>query len=348
MQIGETPQLFSALRGLCRFYRSRGALPTARELGEQLHRLAQHAPQATHQLEAFDALGGTLFYMGEYTAARAYLDEGIALTESTTQRELVLHHGVALGVRCLAMAAWTLWCLGYPTQALRRSQEALVLAQTLDHPYSMALALHYAASLHHRRREAAAVQVQAASLMPLGTAQGFPLWVGFGAIWQGWVSTMQGQGEAGLAQMHQGLAAVVAAGQTVSRPLCLVLLAEATQHAGHHAEALRLLAEVLAALAASGRGDLLAEAHRLQGEFLLRQAVPDAIRAEACFQQAMAIANRQEAKSWELRAGISLARLWQQQGRRGAAHQLLDGLYGWFTEGFDTADLQEARALLEG
>jgi DNA-binding winged helix-turn-helix (wHTH) protein/predicted ATPase len=345
--IGETPQLFSALRGLCRFYRSRGALPMARELGQQLHRLAQRAPHATHQLEAYDALGGTLFYLGEYRAARAYLEQGIALTESTTQRDLVLHHGVALGVRCLAMAAWTLWCLGYPTQALRRAQEALALAQALEHPYSIALAQHYAATLHHRRREDVAVQAQAAALMPLGTSQGFPLWVGFGAIWQGWVSAMQGQGEVGLPQMRQGLTAVVAVGQTVSRPLCLVLLAEATEHVGHHAEALRLLGEVLVALDSSGRGDLLAETYRLHGEFLLRQREPEVAQAEAYFQQAISIAQRQEAKSWELRAGISLAQLWQQQGRRAAARQLLEGIYGWFTEGFDTPDLREARALLE-
>jgi adenylate cyclase len=322
-------------------------LPTARELAEQLHRLAQHDPHPTHQLEAYDALGGTLFYMGEYAAARSYLEQGIALTESTTQRELVLQHGVALGVRCLTMAAWTLWCLGYPTQALRRSQEALALAQALEHPYSVALAHHYAACLHQRRRETAMVHVQAEALRPLGTAQEFPLWVGFGAFWEGWVAIMQEQGEAGLARMRQGLAAVVAAGQTVSRPLCLVLLAEATAHLGHHAEAWRILAEVLTALEHSGRGDLLAETYRLQGECLLRQAVPDAVRAEACFHQALAIARRQQAKSWELRAATSLARLWQQQGRQAAARRLLRGIYAWFTEGFDTADLQEAALFLQ-
>jgi predicted ATPase len=126
-QLGEAPQLFSALRGLCRFYRSRGALPTAREVGEQLDRLAQRDGMPMHRLEAHDALGGTLFYLGEYAAARTYLEQGIARSDATAQRELVLHHGVALGVRCRTMAAWTLWCLGYPAQALRRSQEALAL-----------------------------------------------------------------------------------------------------------------------------------------------------------------------------------------------------------------------------
>jgi DNA-binding winged helix-turn-helix (wHTH) protein/predicted ATPase len=347
-QIGETPQLFSTLRGLCRFYRSRGELPTARELGEQLYRLAQRGAEPAHQLEAHDALGGTLFYLGHYAAARTHLEQGIALTDPTTQGELVLQHGVALGVRCLSMAAWTLWCLGYPTQALRRSQEALALAQSLAHPYSLGLSQHYAASLHHRRRDASAVQAHAEALMPLGTVQGFPLWVGFGAVWRGWVSAMQGQNEAGLGQIRQGMEAIIAAGQVVSGPLCLALLAEATGHIGRYAEGLRLLTEVLAALEASGRGDLLAEAYRLQGEFLLRQALPDVVRAEACFHQALAVARRQQAKSWELRSAMSLGRLWQQQNRREEAYQLLAEVYGWFTEGFDTADLRDAMGLLEG
>jgi predicted ATPase len=129
--------------------------------------------------------------------------------------------------------------------------------------------------------------------------------------------------------------------------LFLVVLAEAAGHVGRVTEGLRLLAEALEALKANAQGDMLAEAHRLQGELLLRQAVADATQAEACFQLALAMARRQQAKSWELRAAISLARLWQRQGKHAAAHELLASIYGWFTEGFDTADLQEARVLLE-
>jgi predicted ATPase len=150
----------------------------------------------------------------------------------------------------------------------------------------------------------------------------------------------------GLEQLRQGMAAVLATGQTLSQPFCLVLLAEAVGHAGHFEEGLRLLAEARTVLEANGQGELLAEAYRLQGEFLLRQATPDAPQAEACFQQALAIASRQQAKSWELRAAMSLSRLWQQQGKRIEAYELLAPIYGWFTEGFDTADLQDARALL--
>jgi predicted ATPase len=158
---------------------------------------------------------------------------------------------------------------------------------------------------------------------------------------------VQGQNEAGLAQMRQGLTGVLATGQTLARPRYLVLLAEAMGHAGQVEEGLRLLAEALTAFEASGQGDMPVEVHRLQGVLLLCQAVPDAAQAEACFQQALAIARRQQAKSLELRAATSLTRLWQQQGKCADAHQLLAEVYGWFTEGFDTADLQEARALLD-
>jgi len=148
-----------------------------------------------------------------------------------------------------------------------------------------------------------------------------------------------------MAQIHQGLATLRATGETVTQPIHLILCAEAAGHVGQVEEGLDLMAEALAAFAASGRGDMLAEAHRLQGDLLLRHRAPDAAQAEACFQQALTVARRQQAKSWELRAATSLARLWQQQGKRQEAHDLLASVYGWFTEGFDTADLIEAKAL---
>ena len=183
--------------------------------------------------------------------------------------------------------------------------------------------------------------------LPLATAQGFPLFVGFGTLWRGWALAVQGESEVALAQLRQGLAAMVAIGQERERPLGLVLLAEAAGQAGQIAEGLCLLAEALMVLETNGQGDLLAEVYRLQGALLLCQSVPDVAQAEACFQQALTMARHQQAKSWELRATVSLSRLWQQQGKRTEAHALLAPIYGWFTEGFDTADLQEAKALLE-
>jgi DNA-binding winged helix-turn-helix (wHTH) protein/predicted ATPase len=346
-QVGDTPQLFPALRGLWHFYFNRGALPMAWELGEQLLRLAQRTADPTHRLEAPYALGSTLFYLGDYAAARTQCEQGIARIDPTALPAQALYQGTAPGVGCLVIAAHTLWCLGYPAQALRRGQEALARARVLAHPYSLALAQYYAARLHHRRRDVPAVQAQAETMLTLATAQGFPLWAELGTFWQGWALAMQGEGGAGLARMHQSMAAILAIGVTLVRPVCLVLLAEAMGHTGQVAEGLRLLAEALAMFEASGHGDLLAEAYRLQGVLLLQQAVPETAQAEACFQQALTIARRQQAQSWELRAAMSLARLWQCQGKRSTAYELLAPIYHWFTEGFDTADLQEAQALLE-
>ena len=346
-QVGDTPQRFPTLRGLWRFYWSRGALPTAREIGEQLFGLAQRAADPTHRLViAHDALGVTLFYLGDYAAARTHLEQAIALTDPAAQQAVALYHGWAPGVMCLAAVANTLWCLGFPAQAVQRGQEALALAQALAHPYSLGVAQVFAAWLYHRCREASAVQVQADALLALATAQGFPFYEGFGTAWRGWALAMQGEGATGLTQLRQGMAALLAVGQERERPLCLVLLAEAMEHTGQVEEGLRLLAEALEAFEATGQGDMLSEAYRLQGVLLLQQAVPDAAQAEACFQQALAIARRQQAKSWELRAATSLCWLWQQQGKRAAARELLAPIYGWFTEGFDTADLQDAKALL--
>jgi predicted ATPase len=346
-QVGDTPRLFPTLWGLCRFFANRGALPTAREVGEELYRLAQRTADPTHLLEAHDVLGSTLHHLGEYAAARTHAEQGIALADPMAQRALVLHHEVVPRVRCLVNAALTLWCLGYPAQAVQRSQEALTLAQELAHSFSLAFTQYWAARLHIHRREAPVVQVQTEALLPLATAQGFPNFVRAGTFLHGWALVMQGQSEVGLAQMRQSLTATLATGQRMSWGFMLSGLAEAVGHVGQVEEGQRLLAEALAAMEETSQGNNLAEAYRLQGELLLRQAVPDAPQAEACFQQALAIARRQQAKSWELRAAMSLSRLWRQQGKQAKARELLVPIYGWFTEGFDTADLQEARALLE-
>jgi DNA-binding winged helix-turn-helix (wHTH) protein/predicted ATPase len=345
-QVGETPQLLPTLQGLCDFYRNRGELSAAREIGEQLLRLAQRTAEPTFQQEAHAVLGQTLFHVGEYEASRMHLEQAAALTAPTAQHALVFRQDAAPGVRCLALLANTLWCLGYPAQAVQRSQEALALAQTLGHPYSLGMARYFTVLLHARRREPVAVQAHANALLALASEQGFPLYVGFGTCLQGWAFAMQGQDEGGETQLRHGMATVLATGQTLSRPLWQVLLAEAVGHVGQVEKALGLLGEALAAFEASGRGDMLAEAYRLRGECLMRQGVPAAALAEACFQQALTIARRQQAKSWELRAVMSLSRLWQHEGKRAEARALLAPIFNWFTEGFDTADLKEAKVLL--
>jgi predicted ATPase len=288
-----------------------------------------------------------LFFLGAYAAARTHFEQGSACIELAVQRAPALRRSVrpSAGVVCLAQGACTLWGLGYPAQARQRSQAALALAQDLAHPYSLAYAQFYALFLQYFCRDAAAVQATADALLTLATTQGFPYWEGVGRAYRGWALAMQGEGERGLAQLRQGYQTLTALAHGLSRPP--FPLAEALGHTGQVAEGLGVLTEVLTAFAASGRADVLAEGYRLQGALLVRQAVPEVTHAEACFQQALTVARRQQAKAWELRAALSLARLWQGQGKRAAAYDLLAPVYGWFTEGFDTADLQEARALLK-
>jgi predicted ATPase len=347
-QVGETPQRFPTLRGLWRVYQDRGALSRAQELGIQLLQLAERAAVPTDLMTAHGALGYTLYFLGDYGAAQTHCTQGIALIDPVPQRAQAVRYGGAMaGVVCLVVAANTLWCLGSPTQAVQQSQDALALAQGWDHLWSLAYTQLFAALLHARRREAPVVQAQVEALLTLVTARGAPHFVGFGTCLHGWALVQQGQAEEGLEQMRQGVDTLWATGHVLSWALCLVLLAEAVGHAGHVDEGLHLLAEALAVFATSGRGDMLAEAYRLQGTLLLRQVAPNVAHAEACLQQALDVARRQHAKSWELRAAMSLSRLWQQQGKRAAAYALLAPIYGRFTEGFDTADLQETKTLLE-
>jgi predicted ATPase len=345
--VEETPQLVPVLRGLWEFYELQGALQTARELGEQLLTLGQHVHEVESLLVAHNVLGDTLVWLGEFPGARAHLEQGMALYNLQQHRSHAFLYGYDSGVHCLSFGAWALWYLGYPDQALRRIHDALTLAQELSHPFSLAFALAFAAWLHQLRQEAQAVQEQAVAIIALSTDQGFLFWVAWGTILRGWALAEQGQSVEGIAQMRQGIAAWRATGAELQRPYYLALLAEAHGKAGQADEGLRVLAEALSAVHTTGERQHEAEIYRLKGELLLQQDVPDEQEAESCFRQAVDVAHQQQAKSFELRAAMSLSRLWQQQGKCAESRQLLEPIYGWFTEGFNTTDLLEARALLE-
>jgi predicted ATPase len=346
--VGEPPQLFRVLWGLWSVYNARGENQTTRALGEQLLRLAQRLQDPDFLLEAHHALWTSLFTDGELAAARMHQEQGLRLYEPERHRtHAALYSGHDAGVCCRMQAAQSLWLLGYPDQAVASSQAALALAQQLAHPLSLTLALHRAAVVHHLRREAPLTQAHAEAAITIATEQGFPQLLAQATPLRGWALAARGQGAEGITQIQQGLAAYQATGGSRDRPYHLALLAEVSAQVGQTAAGLEALDEALATLAKSSVRWWEAELYRLRGELLLRHGVAPAGEAEACFQQALAVARRQQAKSLELRAAISLARLWQQQGKRAEAYALLAPVYGWFTEGFDTADLQEAKALLE-
>jgi len=346
-QVGETPYLAQVLVGLWRFYVVRPQLHVAREFGETLLRLAQRASDPALSVVAHYALGATWFYLGVLSAARQHLEEGIARYTPAQRYAPVFRIGQDPGVTGRIYAAWTLWVLGYPDQALARGHEAVALAHALSHPFSLAYVRCWAAVILQLRRDVSAVHEHAEAAIALSTEQGFPLWVATGTILRGWALTMQGQGEEGMAQVCQGITAFRATGAAVTVPYLSTLLADVCDHLGHTADGLQALAEAHILVEQHEERFWEAEVCRLRGVLLLRQLVPQQAEAEACFQRALDVARRQEAISLELRAAMSLARLWQQQGRHAEAYELLAPIYGWFTEGLDTADLQEAKALLD-
>jgi predicted ATPase len=346
-QVGETPQLFPVLWGLWLFYEVRGSIQTARELAEQLMAMAQRQQDPALLLHAHRAMGQTVFWQGELARARAYLEQGIALYDPQQHRSLAFDYSQDPGVGLQMFAAHVLWYLGYPDQALEHMQEALTLARELSHPFSLASALDHAAWLHQYRREGRLTQEWAEADMALCGEQGFPFFLAIGTINHGWALAAQGRRAEGMTQMHQGMAALRTLGVALLLPRCHTILAEAYGESGQAEAGLRLLSEALATAHQQGAHLWEPELYRVQGELLLRQTVPDAPEAERCFRQALDIACRQEAKSLELRAATSLSRLWQRQGKRAEARPLLAPTYGWVTEGFDTVDLREAKALLE-
>jgi predicted ATPase len=344
--VENTPQYFRVLRGLWAFALARSTLQTAREWGEQLLTLAQGGQDPPSLLQAHLALGLPLFHLGECTTARVHLERAITFYDLQRHRSLAFRAGQDLGVTSLACVAWVLWVLGYPDQAQQRSQEALTLAQELAHPASLAYALHYAGVVHQLRREEHAARMRAEVVMTLATEQGFAQRVAQGAILRGWALAAQGQEAEGLEQMRQGLAAYQATGAEVGRPHMLALLAEVYRKGVQAEEGLRAIAEAQATVHTTGERYYEPELYRLKGELLLARSPEQHAEVATCFRQALALACQQQAKAWELRAATSLARLWQLQGKRAEAHALLEPIYGWFTEGFDTADLQDAKALL--
>jgi predicted ATPase len=348
-QIGDTPQLFPVLRGLMFYYLLRGQTQTAYQLGEQLLRLAQSRPDQALLMLAHYQLGNVLFYQGEPATAHTHHTQALAIYTPQEHRALAVRYGVDLGVASGSHLAWELWQLGYPDQAMQHSQEARTLAQEVPHPYSLGQALVWAAYLHQHRREAPVAHEQATAATTLATEQGFALWVAYGTVLNGWALAMQGQGEQGITEIRQGLAAELATGSKLFQTYFLGLLAEMCGECGRPEEGLNALTEAIVVMDDTGLHFYGAELYRLKGEFLLRQAAHLTLTTEAeiCFQKALDIARHQQAKSWELRAATSLAKLWQSQGKRQEAYDLLAPVYEWFTEGFDTADLQEAKALLD-
>jgi predicted ATPase len=345
-QVGEAPWLFEALSGLTLFHCVEAQLGTASRFSQELFDLAERQHDSILLQRGHYALGMYAFAQGSFGAARAPLEDSRRLCD-TPQSSTPIFHGVYdQGVNALCFLAQTLWMLGDADQAQQRSQEAVAVAQQGEHHPTLANAQVFATVLCQWHRDAVATHAHAEALMTLADEQGFVLRREQGRVLQGWALAMQGRPAEGVAQIRQAFAVYPNMGPGLYRSYYLGLLAEGYGQVGQPEAGVRAVAEALTLVATTEVRWWEAELYRLEGALRLQLPTPDVSQAEACFQQALAVARGQQAKSLELRAALCLSRLWQQQGKRDEARQLLAEVYGWFTEGFDTPDLQEAKALL--
>ena len=351
-QLGEVTLQFRALFSKLNFCGQQGEQYKANQMARQALSLAERIDDSTLVMLAHFMMGANFLFLGKFALARTHLEQTMIVYDPQQHHDLAFYYGQDIGVPNLSWLCWALWSLGYPDQALQRNQEALTLAQDLDHPLTSGHYLGVAAlTFYHLGQDGQMTQSLAEACIRLATEHNFPVWLAVGAIYRGRALVEQGHIEAGLTQMQQGLADYEATGAKLSRSLFLATLAEVYGKTGQVEEGLTLLAEALVFANRGGERLWEADIHRLKGELLLkakakrRKASPES--PEDCFQEAIKIARTQQAKILELRATMSLCRLWQKQGKQEKARQMLVEIYHWFTEGFDTADLKKAKTLLK-
>jgi predicted ATPase/DNA-binding winged helix-turn-helix (wHTH) protein len=358
-QLGDAPEISQVLWGLWTFHLVRSELWTAREDAEEFLRAAPRVPYAELAMEV------TLIHLGELAPAIEHFEKALLLYDPEAHREDVFRYSQNAAVAARTHAAWALWSLGHPDQALTQIEHALALAQETSEPHGLTHTLFFGAIVHQLRREPELSQQRAEQSIEVANEHGLMLYQGLAAIARGWALAEQGRHGEGIEQIRQGLAGYQATGTELVRPQCLALLAEALSKGGRSAESLHVVEEALDVTERNGDRYYQAELYRLKGELLLARPAgrvaqatrgqetfvetdaSPAARAEQCFNQAIDIARQQKARSLELRAAISLAHLFQTQGRRSDACSCLAPIYEAFTEGSETTDMRKAKALLD-
>jgi len=344
-QLGSPSEFLQVSYAQSLYHEVRGELNLAHRLGQELLLLSRQRNELAGLVLAHQSLGRNLMFSGKFASSRTHLEETLALCDLNSDHPFVRQAGVHPQVASQAFLAIVLFCLGYPDQALARSTAAIAEARRLAHPPSLAVSLTNAARLLSFTGNDAALEEWAGELATMAAEQGFLLWRATGIIFRGWVSVNTGDIAEGISLLHRGSAAYRATGAQAWVPYQIALLARAYEIAGQIEEAEDLLDDSLRIVERTGERWFAAEQNRNKGELLLRQGRTEA--AEELYRKALSIAEEQGAKFWELRAAVSLARLRRDQGRRAEARELLAPVYGWFTEGFDTRDLKEAKAQLD-
>jgi class 3 adenylate cyclase/predicted ATPase len=292
-------------------------------------------------------MGTSLVSTGDIAKARAHCDKAIALYDPVEHRPLATRFGQDVGVAILFWRSWALWLLGYPEAALADADDALKNAREIGHAGTLMYILHGATWTHIQCGDYAIAAAQSQELIALADEKGAPYWKALGMMNQGWVLARTGNASDAIKMLTSGITAYRSTGSTIFITFYLLNLAHARAELGQLEEAWRGIGEAMTAVETTKETWCEAEVHRTAGEIGQLSPEPDAAKAEAYFERALAVAREQQAKSWELRAAMSMARLWRDQGKPKEARELLAPVYGWFTEGFDTVDLKEAKALLD-
>ena len=361
-QLGETPAISDVLWGLRTFYTMRGQLETAREIAEEFLRLAERLSYPGLEMRGHWAIGVTFLHQGEFTQAMSHFEKALALYEPERQLNDAVPYSQNTGVAVQCFAARALWFLGQPDAAMNRMTEALDLARELPEPHGLVPSLVFAAIFHQLCRNPQMAQEYAEAATAVSSEHGLVPYQYMAKIMHAWSLLDQELTEEAIEQMRHGLADYQATGSEMLCPYFLTVLGHALSRMGQFDEGLQFLEEGMEVAYRTGERSCEAELYRLKGEVLLMQSKADGVshtagrlpttsqslvaQAESCFDQAIRIAQRQGAKSWELRAGISLAQLYQDCGKREEARAMLTEIYSKFTDGCDTKDSQEAKALL--
>jgi predicted ATPase len=347
-RVGETPQLFPVLAGLYSLFVVRADLHRAHELGEEVLSLAQCPENRSFLSLGHLMLGQMMYFSGEPNQAREHLEKVLTLYNPEDRRARAPLLGADTEVYGRAYMGRVLWVLGYPDEALKRCDEALTLARELSHPFGLAIALHFSCFTHHRRQEPQAARQRAEELLALSNEHGLQFWITSGDLIRGWALTHEGQGDEGIVQARKGVDGLrLKGGADLGLAYYLIILAETYMKAGRTEDGLPLMAEASEVINKTGQWVYESYLLRTKGELLRALSGNNYVEAEGCFRKATEFAHRQSARSHELQAATSLSRLWQEQGKKEEARQLLADVYDWFTEGFDTCDLKEAKALLD-
>lgn len=364
-QLGETPDVSEVLWGLWTFYIVRAELGTARKVAEEFLRLAERLSYPGLAMRGHLTMQITFVYLGEFAQSLEHFEKALALYNPEPHRDDAFLYSQNPGVTMRCHAAWALWFIGRPDQALVQMNEAATMARALSEPHGLAHVYYFASMLHHLRREEQLAQENADAALAIANEHGLVMWKAYATITRAWALIEQGHQEEAIELMREGLAGMVQLGAEVARPHLLSLLAEVLGKARQVDEGLSVMAEALEIAHRHNQLTYVAELYRIKGELLLMQARDQNLaraaatakvvdtrsnataEAEACFHQSLSIAKQQNGKCWELRAAMSLGRIYREQNKQKEARHLLAEVYDSFTEGFDTADLREAKAMLE-